>query len=93
MVKTGKIKDLFLTLCIRKIWLLSAHHGIDLQISHIPGCYNIIADSLSRIFSTSSVNESILKELRDQYILHLISSLLSSRGPGLHIDLPPGEPT
>ena len=57
VVKTGKTRDPFLALCIRNIWLLQAHYDIDLQIFHIPGCYNIIADSLSRIYSNSPVNK------------------------------------
>ena len=74
VVKTGKTKDPFLALCIRNIWLLAAHYDIDLQIHHIPGCFNVIADSLSRIYSSSPVNHSILRELEDHYVWECIPS-------------------
>ena len=60
VVKTGTTKDPFLALYIRNIWLLTAYYDIDLLIFHIPGWCNIIADSLSRIYSNNSVNMSIL---------------------------------
>ena len=66
VVKTGKTKDTFLALCVRNIWLLTAYHGIDLQISHVPGCHNSISEAVSRIYSNSTVNNNILKELRDR---------------------------
>ena len=47
VVKTGKTKDPFLALCVRNIWLLTAHYDIDLNIVHIPGCHNTIPDTLS----------------------------------------------
>ena len=74
VVKTGKIKDPFLVLCVRNIWLLPARHDIDLHIAHIPGCHNIIADSLSRIYSNSTVNDHLLKKLREQYAWEHIPS-------------------
>ena len=74
VVKTGKTKDPFLALCIRNIWLLTAHHDIDLQIHHIPGSYNIIADALSRIYSNTPVNYNILRELEDNYMWEHIPS-------------------
>ena len=74
VVKTGKTKDPFLALCIRNIWLLSAHYDIDLHIQHIPGCFNVIADSLSRIYSDTPVNHRILRELEDHYVWEHIPS-------------------
>ena len=68
MVKTGKkTKDPFLAICVRNIWLLTARHDIDLHIAHIPECHNTIADALSRIYSNSTVNDNILKQLKEQY--------------------------
>ena len=43
VVKTGKTKDPFLALCVINIWLLTAFHGIDLQIDHVPGCHNFFS--------------------------------------------------
>ena len=67
VVKTGKTKDPFLALCIRNIWLLTASHDIDLDISHIPGRFNIIADALSRIYSESIIHRDILVILEKYY--------------------------
>ena len=67
MVKTGKTKDPFLALCIRNIWLLTASYDIDLDISHIPGRFNIIADALSRLYSDRTVHRDILTMLSTNY--------------------------
>ena len=64
MVKTGKSKDPFLALYIRNIWLLTASYDIDLDIAHIPRRCNIIADTLSRIYSDKTVHNDILAMLR-----------------------------
>ena len=67
VVKTGKTKDPFLALCIRNIWLLTASYDIDLDISHIPGKYNIIADALSRVYSDRNVHKDLLAILSTCY--------------------------
>ena len=64
---TGKTRDLFLALCIRNIWLVMAHSDIDLQIRHIPGVRNIIADTLSHIYSDKPVNSETLQDLLNNY--------------------------
>ena len=74
VVKTEKTKDPFLALCVRNIWLLTAHYHIDLDIAHIPGCHNIIVDALTRIYSNSTVNSNILNHLREQYTWEHIPS-------------------
>ena len=74
VVKTGKTKDPFLALCVRNIWLLTAHYDIHLDIVHIPGRCNTIADTLSRIYSSSNIDTSILCHLRDHYIWERIPS-------------------
>ena len=74
VVKTGKTKDPFLALCVRNIWLLTAHYDIHLDIVHIPGRCNTIADTLSRIYSSSNIDASILYHLRDHYIWERIPS-------------------
>ena len=51
-VQKGNSKDKFLQLCLRNIWLLIAFHDIDLELRHIKGVDNIIADTLSRIYSS-----------------------------------------
>ena len=68
MVKTGKTRDPFLALCVRNIWLLTASYHIDLVITHIQGSKNVIADTLSRLYSDKSVNHDILTDLQENYI-------------------------
>ena len=64
VVETGKTRDTFLGLCIRNIWLITATWDIQLQISHIPGVHNIIADTLTRVYSDKPVNLTLLQELQ-----------------------------
>ena len=73
MVETGKTKDSFLALCVRNIWLLTASLDIQLNISHVPGTHNVIADTLSRIYSDRLVNLD-LSILQDNYIWEHIPS-------------------
>ena len=68
VVKTGKTSDQFLALCVRNIWLLTASYNIDLVITHIPRAKNVIADTLSRLYSDKSVNNNILTDLKENYI-------------------------
>ena len=68
VVKTGKTKDSFLALCVRNIWLLTASYDIELHIAHIPGCRNVIANTLSRIYSKKPVNSQILADQELNYI-------------------------
>ena len=61
VVRTGKTRDNMLTRCLRNIWLITASHDTDLQIDHIQGRANKIADLLSRIYSPKTVNLKFLK--------------------------------
>ena len=69
VVKTGKTKDPFLALCLRNIWLLTAHYDTDLDIAHIPGCQNTIADALSRIYSSNGIDNSLLRIRGNTYLV------------------------
>ena len=42
---------------------------ITLNISHVPGIHNVIADTLSRIYSDKLVNPDLLGILQNNYIL------------------------
>ena len=68
VVETGRTRDPFLALCIRNIWLITATWDIQLDICHIPGIHNVIADTLSRVYSDKPVNLRLLSKLRDQFI-------------------------
>ena len=74
VVETGKTRDQFLALCVRNIWLLTAVLDIQLNIYHVPGVHNVIADTLSRIYSKKLVNKDILQVLQDNYIWDHIPS-------------------
>ena len=68
VVETSKTRDTFLSLCIRNIWLITATWDIQLEIRHISGVHNVIADTLSRVYSDKPVNLTLLQELQKQYI-------------------------
>ena len=77
VVRTGKTKDSCLSLCIRNIWLLTALLDIQLDIYHIAGVYNVIADTLSRVYSPATskpVNLDLIEILKNEYIWHNIPS-------------------
>ena len=67
VVTSGKTKDSFLNACLRNIWLITASYDIDLLIEHIQGSKNIIADSLSRIFSYKGISDTMLHHLTYDY--------------------------
>ena len=51
MVETGRTRGHFLALRTRNIWLITATWDIQLEVCHIPGTYNVIADTFSRVYS------------------------------------------
>ena len=55
VVNSGKTRDKFLNACIKHIWFITAVHKIDLQLTHIQGHKNLIANSLSRIYSEKGI--------------------------------------
>ena len=72
MVETSKIKDPFLAACIRNIWLITATLDINLEISHVRGVDNDIADLLSRLYSQKFVNSSLYADLQTNYTWHKV---------------------
>ena len=68
VVRTSKTRDRFLAACVRNIWFLSATWDIKLDINHIPGKHNTIADLLSRLYSPDPVNSKLLQYLHTNYI-------------------------
>ena len=67
MASSGRTKDLFLGACIRNIWLITATHNIELEIKHIQGSKNILADALSRIYSDKGINYDLFQMLKESY--------------------------
>ena len=68
VASSGKTRDPFLGACIRNIWLITAIHDIDLEIKHIQGTKNLLADALSRIYSDKGINHNLLYKLQNSYI-------------------------
>ena len=48
VLASGKMKDKVLATRTRNIWLLSSLYNITLQVDHIPGRDNAVADLVSR---------------------------------------------
>ena len=68
VVNSGKTKDMFLATCIRNIWLLTAVYDIELEVAHIPGAKNEVADLLSRLHADNNINHELLQKLQQEYI-------------------------
>ena len=68
VVTSGKTKDSFLNACLRNIWLVTATYDIDLSIEHTEGKKNVIADSLSRIFSQKGISDNMMHYLSCNFI-------------------------
>ena len=68
VVTSGKTKDSFLNACLCNIWLVTATYDIELFIEHIEGKKNIIADSLSRIFSQKGISDNMMLHLSHNFI-------------------------
>ena len=63
VIGSSKTKDPFLAACLRNIWLITASYDIDINIRHIAGVQNNLADALSRWFSPHRIKEKILNHL------------------------------
>ena len=68
VVETNRTRDNFLALCLRNIWLLATLHDVEIEVKHIPGKNNQKADVLSTIYSSTPVDEGVLRNLREDYI-------------------------
>ena len=68
MVNSGKTKDMFLATCIRNIWLLATVYDIELEVAHIPGAKNKVADLSSRLHADNNINHELLQKLQQEYI-------------------------
>ena len=67
VLTSGRTKDEFLASCGRNVWLLTSIFNIQLQVSHVPGKYNGIADLLSR-WTITSDPERKLKQFLPNFI-------------------------
>ena len=64
VTNTGKTRDSYMAACVRNIWWLCAIKDIELEVVHIEGLKNEVADTLSRVFSRNPGNQAILEDLR-----------------------------
>ena len=76
VVRTSKTKDKFLATCIRNLWLLTAKQNINFSINHIPGVDNIMADTLSRIYSDSPPRLESLKYINKMCVPYKVHDTL-----------------
>ena len=74
VTQTSKTRDPFLATCIRNLWLMTANNNINFTIRHIAGLENKMADTLSRIYSTSPPTDQIMEYLNRNFNHHDINS-------------------
>ena len=67
VASSGRTRDPFCGACIRKIWFITATHDIDLEVKHIQGTKNVLADALSRIYSDKGISQDLFQMLKDSY--------------------------
>ena len=65
VASSGRTRDPFLEACTRNIWLITATHDIDLVVKHIQGTKNVLADTLSRIYSAKGISQDLFQMLKD----------------------------
>ena len=73
VVGSGKTKDPYLAACLRNLWLLTATHDIELIVEHIQGKKNVVADLLSRLYSSEITDIQLLSYLKNNYIWDKVS--------------------
>ena len=67
VIQSGKTRNKVLGTCIRNLWLIAASRDIKIEIQHIAGVNNVIADCLSRRFGTG-LNNSLAENLNSNFI-------------------------
>ena len=67
VASSGRTRDPFLGACIRNIWLITATHDIELEVKHIQGNKNVLADALSRIYSDKGISQDLFQRLKESY--------------------------
>ena len=59
VASSGRTRDPFWGACIRNIWLITATHDIDLEIKHIQGTKNVLADALSSRYADKGISQNL----------------------------------
>ena len=68
VVASGGSRDAYLSACLRNIWLICGHYDIELRVEQVKGNDNIIANVLSRIYSTNPINLPFVNVLKNTKI-------------------------
>jgi len=72
VLQTGRGRASFLLSCAREVWAYTADYKFEIQVEHIPGSNNTLADQLSRYHSDQSCRARV-----DEYI--------ASEDPIIHV--------
>ena len=73
VIRTSKTRDEFLTCCLRNIWLVVSIYDIKLQMQHISGKNNRVADALSRLYSDKPIVDDLKCDLDTKYKFYRVS--------------------
>ena len=73
VIRTSKTRDEFLACCLRNIWLVVSVYDINLQIQHISGKENGVADALSRLYSDKPIAADLKYDLQTKYQFYQVS--------------------
>ena len=65
VITSGKTRDPFLATCARNIWLITVILNTQIQVIHVPGKANTIADLLSRWVITVNPEQKLRQLLPD----------------------------
>ena len=72
VIQTSRTRDKFLACCLRNIWLIVSVYDIELDILHISGKTNRVADALSRLYSDKAIPDDIKHDLDTRYQFHTV---------------------
>ena len=72
VIQTSRTRDQFLACCLRNIWLIVSVYDIELDILHISGKTNRVADALSRLYSDKAIPDDIKHDLDTRYQFHTV---------------------
>ena len=73
VIRTNETRDEFLACCLRNIWLIVSIYDIKLQIQHISGKNNRVADALSRLYSDKPIADDLKCDLDTKYRFYQVS--------------------
>ena len=73
VLQSGRGRDPYLLACARTIWTYTAHFHFEIQVEHLPGVQNQLADQLSRYQIDASCRAQVDNYISEQQpIVHII---------------------